>query len=170
MAAVDLALNSKIPTGVWTLYFHSPGEKKWSIDTFHKLGTVASWEDFWNLVNALEDTKWCRGMFFWMRGSVPPLWENFQNIKGGSYSMCIGETESIDIFHRYAIGCMCGFVTTNAEDIIQGITISPKKGFHVIKLWNKDATNYNKASGMAILDRRVQPGEIKYTPHVEKKM
>lgn len=168
--ASEFTLQSKIPTGVWTLYFHSPGEKKWSIDTFHKLGAVTTWEEFWTLVNALEDAKWGRGMFFWMRGAIPPLWENYQNIKGGSYSMCIGETDSIDIFHRYSIACMCGFVTMNQDDVIQGITISPKKGFHVIKLWNKDAGSYGRPSGMAILDKRVQAGEIKYTPHVEKKM
>ena len=167
--SMNLNLNTKIPTGVWTLYFHSPAEKRWSIDTFHKIGAVSTWAEFWSLVNALEDTKWTRGMFFWMQGAVPPLWENFQNIKGGSYSMCISETESIDIFHRYTIGCMMNLVTAK-EDIIQGITISPKKGFQVIKIWNKDAGKFNKAAGMNILDKRVNAGEVRYMPHVEKKM
>ena len=160
-------LASKIPSGVWTLYFHSPGEKRWSIDTFHKLGSVENWQDYWSLVKALEDSKWTRGMFFWMRGAVPPLWENFQNIKGGSYSICIGETDSIDVFHRYTIACMFGYATIS-EDIVQGITISPKKGFHVIKLWNKEAARFNKAGGLALLDKRV--ADVRYTPHVEKKM
>lgn len=166
---MDLTLQSKIPTGAWTLYFHSPAEKRWSIDTFHKLGTVSTWSEYWSLVNALEDPKWGRGMFFWMQGTVPPLWENYQNIKGGSYSLCIGETDSIDIFHRYTIGCMMKIVT-GLEDIVQGITISPKKGFHVIKIWNKDCSRFNKAAGMRILDKRVNASEIRYMPHVEKKM
>lgn len=167
--AMSIQLTSKIPTGVWTLYFHSPAEKRWSIDTFHKIGTVGTWGEYWTLVNALEDPKWTRGMFFWMQGSIPPLWENFQNIKGGSYSMCISETEAIDIFHRYTIGCMLK-VVSSGDDQIQGITISPKKGFHVIKIWNKDASRFNKSGGMAILDRRVVSSEIRYMPHVEKKM
>lgn len=167
--SVNLQLSSKIPTGVWTLYFHSPAEKRWSIDTFHKLGAVSTWAEFWALVNALEEPKWSRGMFFWMQGTVPPLWENFQNIKGGSYSMCIGEADSIDIFHRYTIGCMLK-VVTSGEDTVQGITISPKKGFHVIKIWNKDAARFNKSGGMTILDKRVNASEVRYMPHVEKKM
>lgn len=167
MTTLDLDLNSKIPSGVWTLYFHSPGEKKWSIETFHRLGAVNTWAEYWSLVKALDEPKWGRGMFFWMRGAVPPLWENFQNIKGGSYSMCIGESDSIDVFHRYTVGCMLG-LATGSEDIIQGITISPKKGFHVIKLWNKEAAKFNKSAGLAILDKRVS--DVRYTPHVEKKM
>jgi hypothetical protein len=75
------------------------------------------------------------GLPFFMRGDTLPLWENYQNIKGGSYSLCVGATDSIDIFHRYTLGCMLGSATEK-EDSIQGITISPKKGFHVIKLWN----------------------------------
>lgn len=163
----EVQLNSKIPSGGWTLYFHSPGEKKWSIDTFYKLGTVENWQDYWSLVKALEEPKWTRGMFFWMRGAVPPLWENFQNIKGGSYSICIGETDSIDVFHRYTIACMYGLATV-PEDTIQGITISPKKGFHVIKLWNKEASKFNKSAGLTLIDKRV--ADVRYTPHVEKKM
>lgn len=167
MATTEVQLSSKIPSGVWTLYFHSPGEKRWSIDTFHKLGVVETWQDYWSLVRALEDVKWTRGMFFWMRGTVPPLWENFQNIKGGSYSICISETDSIDVFHRYTIACMFNIATV-PEDTIQGITISPKKGFHVIKLWNKEASKFNKSTGLTVIDKRV--ADVRYTPHVEKKM
>ena len=166
---ISLKPEDKIPTGDWTLYFHSPAEKKWSIDTFHNLGTAKTWDDFCKLINAQEDSKWARGMYFWMKGNVPPLWENFQNIKGGSYSICIGESDSIDIFHRYTAACMLCCVT-QSDDIVQGITISPKKGFHVIKIWNKDASRYNKASGMKVLDKRVNGSEVRYMPHVEKKM
>jgi hypothetical protein len=61
-------------------------------------------------------------------------------------------------------------VVTSGEDQIQGITISPKKGFQVIKVWNKDSSRFNKGNGMAILDKRVNASEIRYMPHVEKKM
>lgn len=164
-----MELTEIIPTGPWTLYFHSPAEKKWSIDTFKNLATVSTWSEYLALINILDDTKWSRGMFFWMRASIPPLWENYQNIKGGSYSLCVGATDSIDIFHRYTLGCMLGSATEK-EDSIQGITISPKKGFHVIKLWNKDAARFSSHNGLAILDKRVNLSEVRYMPHVEKKM
>ena len=162
-------INSAIPTGEWSLYFHSPREKKWSLDTYSLITTVSTWDDMWAVKNELGDAKLKGGMFFWMRASVPPLWENHQNIKGGSYSLCVGATDSIDIFHRYTLGCMLGSATEK-DDCIQGITISPKKGFHVIKLWNKDAARFSSQSGLAILDKRVNLAEVRYMPHVEKKM
>ena len=163
------SLTDKIPSGVWTLYFHSPGEKKWSLDTFHVLGAVSTWGEYWSLINALDDSKWTRGMFFWMRNPIPPLWENFQNIRGGCYSICMSESFSVDVFHRYTIGCMCSLATTK-DDILHGITISPKKGFHVIKLWNKDAAKFNRPEGMMLLDSHVRVSDIRYMPHVEKRM
>jgi hypothetical protein len=59
---------------------------------------------------------------------------------------------------------------TEKDDCIQGITISPKKGFHVIKLWNKDATRFSSQTGLAVLDKRVSIADVRYMPHVEKKM
>ena len=64
---------------------------------------------------------------------------------------------------------MAGIATTD-DDLIQGTTISPKKGFHVIKLWNKDANLFNKSTGLRILDTRLLASEVRYMPHVEKKM
>jgi hypothetical protein len=164
-----MELTETISTGSWTLYFHSPAEKKWSIDTFKNIATVSTWSEYLSLINAFDESKWSRGMFFWMRASIPPLWENHQNIKGGSYSLCVGAADSIDIFHRYTIGCMLGSATSK-EDAIQGITISPKKGFHVIKLWNKDAARFGAISGLSVLDKRINLSEVRYMPHVEKKM
>jgi hypothetical protein len=165
----QISLSTPIPTGAWTLYFHSPGEKKWTPETFHKLDTITTVGNFISVIDAIDDSKWSRGMYFWMRGQIPPLWENFQNIRGGSYSICQGTRDSIDIFHRYTIACMFE-VATQKDDLIQGITISPKKGFHVIKIWNRDAGLFNKAAGLHLIDPRVLNSEIRYSPHVEKKM
>ena len=164
-----MELTETIPTGSWTLYFHSPAEKKWSIDTFKNIATVSTWSDYLSLINAFDESKWSRGMFFWMRSTIPPLWENHQNIKGGSYSLCVGATDSIDIFHRYTIGCMLGSATSK-EDAIQGITISPKKGFNIIKIWNTDSTKYKTPTDMNIYIENLKLEDVIYTPFLEKKM
>jgi hypothetical protein len=42
-SAVDVSkmnLDSTIPTGPWTLYFHSPEETKWTLNTFINLGAM----------------------------------------------------------------------------------------------------------------------------------
>ena len=36
-------LDSAIPSGSWTLYFHSPEETKWTLNTFINLGSMKNW-------------------------------------------------------------------------------------------------------------------------------
>ena len=80
--------NIDIPfvSGFWTLYYHPSREKRWTLDSFQKIGIVKSPRDVLEIFKELNE-KIKSGMFFWMRENIPPLWENFQNIRGGSYSI-----------------------------------------------------------------------------------
>ena len=62
---------------------------------------------------------------------------------------------------------MLGVASDMAENNINSVTISPKRGFNVINIWNE---NYSKANGsIKILSKLIEPGEIRYTKHVDKK-
>jgi hypothetical protein len=75
---------------------------------------------------------------------------------------------------------MTGTATSNPEDQITGVSISPKimtgpngshrVGFYVIKVWNKDCAKFNKTSGIHLLHQGLVPTDVLYTPHVDKKM
>lgn len=176
---MDSDLNAALPSGTWTLYFHAPKEKRWTIDTFQPIAKMSSLAETLSVFNELGD-KIKRGMFFCMRDPVPPLWENFQNIRGGSYSLRGGPEEGIDYYKSYIVGAMIGEAAIAAEDQIVGISISPKimsghngsnrVGFYVIKVWNKDSEKFNKVDGLHLLHPKLIPADILYTPHVEKKM
>ena len=175
----EYTLDSKIPTGEWTLYFHSPREKKWSLDTYTPIGTASTFQDVFAILNEITDLRLKGGMFFWMRAGVPPLWENHQNIRGGSYSLRGSLESGLEIFLRYMIGAMLGVATQQKGDVVQGVSISPKTldrgnqqsiGFYVIKIWNQDCSRYNTVEGINLLDSRLSHSEIMYTPHNEKKM
>ncbi len=177
MAAFDLDL--ALPTGVWTLYFHAPREKRWTLDTFQPIAKLRTLREALAVFQELGD-KLKRGMFFCMRDPIPPLWENYQNIRGGSYSLRGGLEEGADYFKAYTIGSMLGMATTAKEDTIQGISISPKimsgpggshrVGFYVIKVWNKDSETFKVPSGIHLLHQKLVPNDVLYTPHVDKKM
>ena len=79
-------LDTPIPTGSWTLYFHSPEETKWTLNTFINLGAMKNWRDFWAVIDTLKEASLSDGMFFMMRDPSPPLWESHQHIRGGCYS------------------------------------------------------------------------------------
>jgi len=182
MAGNTIRLEDTIPTGEWTLFFHSPREKRWSIDTYTELGSVKTWKDVFALINALGDMKLKGGMYFWMRKGIPPLWENFQNIRGGSYSLRGSLENGVDIFLLYSISAMAGCATMMGDDKIMGVNISPKLvgggnrdtdqtiGFYTIKIWNQDCMKYGKPMGLRLMDKGMKYEDVIYTPHNEKKM
>ena len=168
-------------TGYWTLYYHPSREKRWTLDSFEKISTVKTPREVLSIYKELAD-KLKAGMFFWMRGDIPPLWENFQNIRGGSYSLRGGLENGVDIFHLYTVGAMLGLATLSKDDKIMGVNISPKLvgggnrdmdqtiGFYTIKIWNADCVKYGKAVGLNLLIKGLTTEEVMYTPHNEKKM
>lgn len=173
------ALTSPIPSGPWTLYFHAPKEKRWTLDTFKLIAKAATIQEMLSLFQELGD-KLKRGMYFCMKDPIPPLWENFQNIRGGSYSLRGGPEEGPEYFKTYVIGAMLGKVALNPTDSIVGISVSPKVmngpngtakiGFYVIKVWNRDCEAFHDPKGMQLLHPKLMPADVLYTPHVDKKM
>jgi len=71
---------------------------------------------------------------------------------------------------------MLGNAVHDKDNLIQGISISPKRiieksqVFNVIKIWNKDCTKYKDISQLVKLDNIQTSSEIIYTPHVQKKL
>jgi len=175
---MSVSLESPLP-GAWTLYFHAPREKRWTLDTFQPIATFQTLKDALAVFQELGD-KIKRGMFFCMRNPIPPLWENHQNIRGGSYSIRGSAEHGPEYYKAYIVGAMTGVVTSNPEDQVTGVSISPKimtgpngahrVGFYVIKVWNKDSTQFNKTTGIHLLHQALVPTDVLYTPHVEKKM
>jgi hypothetical protein len=172
-------LDSPLPSGTWTLYFHAPREKRWTLDTFQPIAKVATFREILAVFQELGD-KLKRGMYFCMRDPIPPLWENYQNIRGGSYSLRGGPEEGPEYYKSYIIGAMLGQTTVVPEDQIVGLSISPKimsgpngshrVGFYVIKIWNKDSEKFNDPKGIHLLHPKLVPADVLYTPHVDKKM
>jgi len=167
----ELSLDSSFPNNQsWTLYFHDTENKKWTLDTFLKVTTVETWRSLFHLIDTIDYDLWQRGMFFWMLDPIPPLWENFANIRGGNYSMRINQKDILDVFTKYMIASVTGEATSQKDNIIHGVAMTPKKGFYVIKIWNKDSTKFNNADDLVVLDKCIKPGEVIYTPFVEKRM
>jgi hypothetical protein len=164
-------IDSPIPTGSWTLYFHSPEETKWTLNTFISLGSMKSWRDFWNIVDTLKVESFSDGMFFLMRDPCPPLWENHQNIRGGCYSFRCQKKDAPDTYLNYVIASMLGQLSSETDNKINGISISPKRGFNIIKVWNSDAQKYKTKSDLSpYVSNIIKESDILYTPFIQKKM
>ena len=163
-------MNSLIPTGPWTIYFHSPEETKWTLQTFVNLGSMKTWHQFWSIMEVLKAESFSDGMFFLMRDPAPPLWESHYHIRGGCYSFRCQKKEAADVYLTYIIAAMLGGAATSDDNKINGISISPKRGFNIIKVWNTDAQKFSQPSTLCTSISTVKESEIIYTPFVQKKM
>jgi len=168
--ASPITLHTPFPTGSWTLYFHSAEESKWTLQTFQSLGSMTTWSDFWNVMEGLRVDTLSEGMFFLMRDPSPPLWESHHHIRGGCYSFRCPKKDVCDVFLAYAIACILNKVTTSPEHRSNGISISPKRGFNIIKVWNTDAQQFHLPSQLQTHFSSIRESDIIYTPFVQKKM
>lgn len=163
-----ITLQSAIPTGPWTLYFHSPQETKWTLNTFTSLGSMKTWYQFWSIVEALQSESFSDGMFFLMRDPSPPLWESHHHIRGGCYSFRCQKKEAADVYLTYIVAAMLDALSVPTNRI-NGISISPKRGFNIIKVWNADAQVFHGSVDLQVVSS-IKDNDVIYTPFVQKKM
>lgn len=130
-----------------------------------------TWGDVLQTIEEIGIAKFKNGLPFFMRGAILPLWENYQNIRGGSYSVKVPSDNVKDIFTMQLLYAMLGEAFKDKENVCMGISASPKKGtFNILKIWNADAAKHNTSDGLAFVDPRCSDSEVLYTPHVQKRM
>jgi hypothetical protein len=167
----NLSLNDSISTGPWTLYFHQGDSEKLTLDTFVKIQVCKTWGDVLSAIDEVGLTRFKNGQPFFMRGDILPLWENHQNIRGGSYSIKVQSEHVKEVFTSQVIQAMLGLAFKDSENICMGISMTPKRGsFNIMKIWNSNAEKFNKHDGLCFLDSRCSDSEVIYTPHVQKRM
>jgi hypothetical protein len=159
-----------IPTGSWTVYYHEPEDKSMTAESYKKLQVVSSWEALGTLLRELGPHKTSNGLLRVMRGDYSPLWENKANIHGGSYCLKVTRRNAIEVFNRYLAAAALGNCAKDPANQIVGVTISPKKGFCIIKVWNLDAKRFNSPANLQILHEEIQESEILYRNHTDQRM
>lgn len=140
------------------------------MNTFVSLGSMKTWKDFWTIMDALGAEPFAEGMFFLMRDPIPPLWENHQNIRGGYYSFRCQKRDATDCYLNYIITALTGHLTKTAINQINGLSISPKRGFNIVKIWNQLSVQHNKPSDLVYGMANVVEADVIYTPFVQKRM
>ena len=143
----------------WIFWFHDPLDNNWKIESYKNILEIKSINDFWCLYNNLDKKIVSNSMLFLMRKDVEPLWEHQRNVNGGCWSLKISK-ENI---HRIWENISIALLGENIGDNINGISISPKKNFCIIKIWN-DNKNNSDISLLKKIDNVSFEGII-YKPH-----
>lgn len=165
-----LTLDTPIQSGSYTLYWHATEGRDWSLPSFKSFGKMTTWREFYTVTQSLGVDSLSDGMFFLMRDPIPPLWENHQNVYGGAYSFRILKRDAGEAFLTYATAAMIREATTDGGNIINGLSISPKKTHNIIKVWNTDSSKFKKADDILKLLPDMCMEDFQYTPFTQKKM
>jgi len=73
-----------------------------------------------------------------MKGDIAPMWEDPDNRDGGCLSFKVHAGDVIDDWNNILFRCITEGVLSDKNASINGVSISPKKEFNIIKLWFKD--------------------------------
>lgn len=126
----------------WTLYIHYPNDTNWNISSYKILYKFTNLEECIVLMNTIEPDLYSKCMFFLMRDSIKPTWEDPENINGGGFSYKVENNKTKRVWQLICYQAICEilFKDTSYSKNTTGITLSPKKNFSVIKIWTKDCS------------------------------
>ena len=122
----------------WVLYYHLPSDKNWTLSAYTVImDNIDDTNKIISINETLSDNIVKLAMLFLMRSGVSPLWEDPSNINGGCFSYKVVNKYVHDVW-KSMVYLLCGgtlCVDTKNFSAINGITISPKKNFCIIKIW-----------------------------------
>lgn len=95
-----------------------------------------------------------------------PRWEDENNKNGGCFSFKINKTEMLDKLFEIT-SLILGETLGKTDEIsmnINGISISPKKNYHIIRIWIKSNSNLSKDNYNLIVPNY---STLMYKSHIE---
>ena len=131
----------------WTLWGHLPHDTNWTFESYIRILTFNTAEEIIMLLETLPNEVITNCMLFIMRDGIKPMWEDPKNVKGGCFSYKINNKNVVSIWKNLSYSLVGESLTdqVNARQVINGITISPKKNFCIVKIWFSNC-NYQNPS------------------------
>jgi len=127
--------------GKWNLYYHLPQNKNWDLASYQLiLGDIDTVDKLITIGEGLTPNvmKYC--MLFVMRSGITPMWEDPKNRNGGFFSYKVANKFVPEVW-KTMFYALCGETLSSNKKyshLINGITVSPKKSFCIIKIWMLD--------------------------------
>jgi hypothetical protein len=124
----------------WTCWIHYQNDNIWTLDRYQKITTLVTLKDAVLFIENLDEDIIKKSMLFFMKDSILPLWESEDNINGGCFSYKISNINIVNIFKILLYKIIGNTLSSdeNTSNNINGISISPKKNFCIIKIWMRN--------------------------------
>tara|TARA_Y100000768_G_C23884331_1_gene636827 strand:- start:253 stop:732 length:480 start_codon:yes stop_codon:yes gene_type:complete len=122
----------------WTLWYHSVKNNNWDKDSYKKLFSIQNLGDYEILKNTVQRVHLQNCMLFLMKGEILPIWEDPENVNGCSLSFKISGKDVLNDWNMIILNTITSDIYLKDHQNINGLSISPKKEFNIIKIWTKD--------------------------------
>jgi len=120
----------------WVLWYHSLKNKSWDNKSYIKVIEIKSLFDYKLLEEIMRINHLQNGMFFLMKNDIFPTWEDPKNRMGGCISFKY-DNNILNEWLKILLVCITDDLSEYNNEI-NGLSISPKKEFNIIKVWIKD--------------------------------
>ena len=129
----------------WTLWAHLPHNTDWSIKSYMQISTFTTVEETIAVTETLPSILVENCMLFMMREGIKPTWEDPKNRNGGCFSYKVSNKNVYKVWKELTYVVVGNTVSNQLSYVkcVNGITISPKKNFCIIKIWMSDCSNQN---------------------------
>lgn len=121
----------------WSLWFHSIKDTSWDESSYKKLIDINNLFDVKYIIDSLKKENFHNSMFFVMKQGIFPNWEDKKNINGSCLSLKIPKNYIQTTWNVILIRLITNsiFIDTYKQQHLNGISITPKKEFNIVKLW-----------------------------------
>jgi len=126
----------------WNFYIHLQNDDNWDYSGYHKIITLKQAEEVILLNEEISFDLIKKTMLFVMRENIKPMWEDIENQDGGGFSFKV-HNKNIEFVWKKLFYLLVGESLTKSMDTINGISLSPKKSFCIVKIWMKDCKLIN---------------------------
>ena len=140
---------------MWILWAHLPHDTDWSIKSYTKIYEFNTIEQAVTITEMLPPKLIINCMLFLMRKGINPIWEDERNRNGGCFSYKIINKDVPGTWKQMSYLLVGETMSDNVKILphINGITISPKKNFCIMKVWVanclfQDATIIREVEGV----------------------
>ena len=156
-----MVLNSRPLYDKWVLWAHLPHDTSWSLESYIQIMEIVTVEDILELYHFIPNKMFHNCMFFLMKKGIQPRWEDPKNRTGGCFSYKINNINTIHIWkHLTYLLLGCNIADENIYTKINGLTLSPKKSFHICKIWMSDCSIQNPKCFNIDIDESIKKGCI----------
>ena len=121
----------------WIIWSHGSNDSNWENDSYKKIFEINNLFDLKIMNDIINDDYFINNMIFIMKDGIFPTWENEYNNDGCSGSFKITNSV-IWIYMVNELSTLNIFKDLSKIDEINGLSISSKKKFYILKIWFKN--------------------------------